>query len=133
MIISQVANRLGVQTSTIRYYERIGLLPPALRSSGRRVYGDEVLWRLLVIRTAKAAGFTLAEIKILMKGFAPGRRAPKRWARMAQSKLEELEARADEINKMKDLLHAGLACGALRPEDCQVLIREPGSPVTPAR
>ncbi|MFN8563711.1 MAG: MerR family transcriptional regulator [Anaerolineae bacterium] len=62
MTISEVARRVGVRTSTLRYYESIGLLPAPKRVSGRRRYDSAVLQRLEIIRTAQQAGFTLAEL-----------------------------------------------------------------------
>ena len=54
-----------MRTSTLRYYESIGLLPAPQRVSGRRRYDAGVLQRLEIIRTAQQAGFTLAELRVL--------------------------------------------------------------------
>ena len=64
MFIGELARRTGVNTKTIRYYEDIGLLPPAARTpSGYRQYGEEDVDRLEFIRNAKALGVALEEIK----------------------------------------------------------------------
>jgi DNA-binding transcriptional MerR regulator len=55
--------------SAIRYYERIGLLPPAERLSGQRRYDSTVLYRLAIIHRAGELGFTLSEIRNLFFGF----------------------------------------------------------------
>ena len=60
--IGQVASLAGIATSAIRYYEGEGLLPAALRRSGRRIYDESVLDRLKFIEMAKRAGFSVAEI-----------------------------------------------------------------------
>ncbi|MEP7294406.1 MAG: MerR family transcriptional regulator, partial [Chloroflexota bacterium] len=65
LTISEVARQAGVRTSTLRYYESIGLLPEPARISGRRHYDADVLQRLEIIRTAQQAGFTLAELRVL--------------------------------------------------------------------
>src|SRR5215813_12937646 len=59
MTIGAVAARTGKRPSSIRYYEQIGLLPPAVRVSGRRVYGPETVRTLAVIETGQRAGLTL--------------------------------------------------------------------------
>jgi DNA-binding transcriptional MerR regulator len=72
--IGEVARRSGVTASALRYYERTGLIPAGERSGGKRVYGDELLDRLALIRVAKTAGFRLTEIRTLLRGF--DRRTP---------------------------------------------------------
>src|ERR671923_1495551 len=66
LTIGEVARRAGVATSAIRYYERVGLLPPAERVSGQRRYGEETLGRLAFIGVAQNAGFSLREIRELV-------------------------------------------------------------------
>src|SRR5690606_37273051 len=58
LTIGQVADRAGIATSRIRYYERIGVLPPAERVAGRRRYGEETVRRLSLIDAAQRAGLT---------------------------------------------------------------------------
>lgn len=62
LTIGQVAARAGLRTSHIRYYERVGVLPPPDRAGGQRRYDEQVLHRLAVVDVAQRAGFTLAEI-----------------------------------------------------------------------
>jgi MerR-like DNA binding protein len=69
LTISEVAREIGLQASAIRYYERIGLLPRALRMSGQRRYDTTVLYRLAIIQRARQLGFTLTEIRHLFFGF----------------------------------------------------------------
>lgn len=66
--IGEVAANTGFSADTLRYYERIGLLPPPGRSpGGRRIYRERDLNRLRFIRHAQAVGFTLAEIAQLLR------------------------------------------------------------------
>jgi len=61
--IGELSDRTGVSCKTIRYYEEIGLLPPAKRAhNGYRVYDDEDVERLRFVRGASVLGFTLDEI-----------------------------------------------------------------------
>ena len=69
LTISEVARQIGLQQSAIRYYERIGLLPPAQRISGQRRYDSTALCRLAIVQRARQLGFTLEEIRQLFFGF----------------------------------------------------------------
>ncbi len=76
MLIGELARRTGVNPKTIRYYEEVGLLPPAARlPSGYRQYTEEGGERLEFVRNAKALGVTLKEIKEVLafrdRGVAP--------------------------------------------------------------
>lgn len=65
--ISELAERVGVASSTVRYYERIGLVPaPARTASGYRLYGREAEARLLFIIRGKRLGLSLEEIADLL-------------------------------------------------------------------
>jgi MerR family redox-sensitive transcriptional activator SoxR len=118
--IGDVARQAGVTTSAIRYYEEIGLLPPAARRRGRRRYEASTLQRLQVIGYAQQAGFTLGEIRELFFGFAVGTRPEARWEALARRKLAELEEQLTRIHAMQGLLHEGIHCGCLTMEQCTV-------------
>lgn len=65
--ISQLAKAVGVPATTLRYYERVGLLRPEHRSQGNyRLYTKQSLHRLKFIRAAQAIGFTLQDVKTLL-------------------------------------------------------------------
>jgi len=68
LTIGDVAHRAGLATSSIRYYESIGLLPEPDRLHGQRRYRTDVLGRLAFIGIAQSAGFKLDEIKALVVG-----------------------------------------------------------------
>ena len=102
--ISEVARRMGLKTSAIRYYEQLGILPTAIRVSGQRRYDHAALYRLAVVQRARLAGFTLDEIRTLFFGFQDGTRAEARWRLMADRKLVELEAIVKQIRAMQALL-----------------------------
>jgi DNA-binding transcriptional MerR regulator len=104
-MISEVARRVGLQPSAIRYYEKIGLLPPAQRISGQRRYDTTVLYRLAVIQHARQIGFTLDEIRQLFFGFRNVTRASERWQELSRKKLAELDGLMAGINTMRNLLN----------------------------
>ena len=123
LTIGEVAERTGLAASALRYYEREGLIPRASRRGGKRVWGEHVLDRLALIGVAKGAGFTVAEIQTLLSGF--GRRTPpgKRWRKLALGKLDELEARMAEVERMKRVLQAVTRCECPTLDDCSRAIR----------
>ena len=104
LTISQVAQEIGIQTSAIRYYEQIGLLPPAQRLSGQRRYDSTVLYRLAIIQRARQLGFSLTEIRQLFFGFRDMTLASKRWRTLSEQKLAELDELMDGIKAVRRLL-----------------------------
>jgi MerR family transcriptional regulator, redox-sensitive transcriptional activator SoxR len=123
MTIGQLAERAGVAASTIRYYEEVKLLPRPARASGRRVFEEATLDRLMVITFAKEAGFSLREIRQLFDGFASDTAAGARWQKLATAKLAEMEALERRIKTMKELLREALRCGCVELDACGKLFR----------
>lgn len=120
--IGQLASAAGVGIDTVRYYERSGLLQPAMRSaSGYRKYGDGELARLNFIRRAQRLGFTLAEISELLA--ISGRRDVRAVRKAAQTRLADVEQRIVELQRVRDALaHLVAACpGGGHAEDCPIL------------
>ena len=116
--IGEVARRAGLQASAIRYYEKIGLLPKALRIGGRRRYETGVFNYLEVVNVAKQAGFRIDEIKLLFHGFGKGTPAFRRWQLLARRKITEMDALIARAKKMKRLLENADRCKCLDLEDC---------------
>ncbi len=110
MSIGQVAQKTGLRASAIRYYESIGLLPAPARTSGKRRYGDEVLLQLGVIRMAQQAGFTIAEIHMLLHDFPANTPPSVRWQKLATRKLVDINAQIQRAYVMKSLLEQALEC-----------------------
>ena len=104
LTISEVARQVGLQSSAIRYYEQIGLLPPAHRISGQRRYDTTVLYRLSVIQGARQLGFTLDEVRELFFGFRDVARASARWQTLCRRKMDELDQMLDRIKTVRRLL-----------------------------
>jgi MerR family transcriptional regulator, redox-sensitive transcriptional activator SoxR len=104
MSISEVARRVGLQASAIRYYEQIGLVPRAERISGQRRYDRPAVYRLAVIQRARQLGFTLDEVRELFFGFRTVPRAAERWQTLSTKKLAELDIFMRDIRAMRLLL-----------------------------
>ncbi len=119
--IGQIVAASGFAASAIRYYESVGVLPIPKRRNGRRLYDEAALDLLRAIRVAKAAGFSVAELRIVFRGFTKGAALSRMWKALAQKKLIALDALIERANAMKDVLRAGLECDCLTPSDCRLL------------
>jgi len=119
--IGALAKAAGVGVETVRYYQRRGLLPEPPRPQGEvRRYSDEDLRRLRFIRSAQAAGFTLAEIGELLELSASDDRARAR--ALAQARVAALDEKIRELQHAKEAL-SGLAaaCANKRGGPCPIL------------
>jgi MerR family redox-sensitive transcriptional activator SoxR len=122
LAIGEVARRAGVNTSTVRYYESLGLLPKSSRVHGHRRFESSVVDWLGLIQFAQQAGFTLAEIETLLHGFDPEATPSERWQTLARQKMPEIDALIERARGMKRMLENGLQCGCLKLEDCATLL-----------
>jgi DNA-binding transcriptional MerR regulator len=104
LTISQVSRQIGLRPSAVRYYERIGLLPPAERLGGQRRYDPTVLYRLAIIQRARQLGFSLSEIRHLFFGFRDVTRPSQRWRELSQRKVAELDELMDGIKAVRAVL-----------------------------
>ena len=118
LTISEVARQAGVRTSTLRYYEGIGLLPEAKRISGKRRYEDSVLQRLAIIQTAQQAGFSLTEIRVLLDEILQSSTPTAQWRELVQHKLREVNSRLRQVESMKSLLEDVMQCNDPELADC---------------
>ena len=116
MRISEVANKAGLRPSALRYYERIGLLPPPMRVNGRRSYGPNVLLLLTGIAVAKHAGFTVEEIKHLFYGFPNDVRASARWSKLAGAKMLEVDRLIERASGDETFARRGTQLQMLRSQ-----------------
>lgn len=149
MRAGDLARAAGVGVESLRYYERRGLLPPPDRSlGGHRVYSDEDVTRLRVIRAAARLGFTLAEIAELLdigvhrhgtrptgsarssgrpsaSSSAPRRRGDADLHTRIEAKLAEVRSRIEDLRVVESSLEAALTAGCRDLDECA------GSPQCP--
>jgi DNA-binding transcriptional MerR regulator len=124
----QVAAAAGVNIQTLRYYERRGLLEePSRTLGGHRLYTQQSVTALRIIKTAQRLGFTLQEIDELLE---VGRHRHGRGAgalpTRAAAKLTEVEAKIADLTIIRDTLRAALAAGC---EDLTVCSVTTGCPL----
>lgn len=132
--IGDLGAKAGVQPRTIRFYEGKGLMPAPLRSSsGYRLYSDQDVRRLQLIRTARSLGLSIRDVQQLMAGAQHERCGSFQGqaARLIISKLEQVEAKIREMTSLKEELQkamqslahgaAGRDSGVLECKDCRCL------------
>lgn len=100
--IGQLAHRAGVKVSTVRVYERHGLLArPSRTDAGYRVYQATDLDRLVFIRRAKELGFTLAEVRELLALFDDPDTGCAEVRAQAEEKLADIQARLRDLRRIQ--------------------------------
>ena len=122
MSIGEVARRVGIRASALRFYEREGLLFPADRVGGRRRYERAAVSRLLMIRFCQQLGFTLAEIRHLLTP-PNGRNGKQEWRALVDRKLIEVDGAISQAQAVKRLLEESRDCDCVSPESCDFVRR----------
>ncbi len=103
--IGEVTKRLNISADTLRYYEKINLLPRVSRNaSGLRIYYDKDLSRLKFIRRAQRMGFSLDEISQLLVFREAPQQAKPEIRKMAGAKLADIETHLQELHVLKNEL-----------------------------
>jgi DNA-binding transcriptional MerR regulator len=118
MTIGAVAALSGRRPSSIRYYEQIGLLSPAARVSGRRVYGPDTVRTLAVIETGQRAGLTLGEIKALLAVSPDDQAAIERLREVAVKKLPQVRELIERTKIVHEWLEAAARCECPTLDEC---------------
>jgi DNA-binding transcriptional MerR regulator len=112
--IGELAQRSGVATSALRYYDELDLLRPAARESGgRRRYAASAVETVSVIRFFREVGFTLTEIQSLLAAGEPESRQE-----VIDRKLAEVIEQQHQLAVARELLEHGQTCPARDPLRC---------------
>ena len=121
--IGALSKQTGVNIETIRYYERIGLLPtPERTEGGRRVYGQRETRRLTFIRHARDLGFGLAVIREMMSLQEEPDISCAEITRLATGQLQAVEHRIAKLMMLRTELNRMIAaCQADRMGDCRII------------
>lgn len=107
--IGEAARRLGMRTSALRYYEERGLVRPAARVHGKRVYGRPELRRLAFIQIAQRLGIRLDTAAAVLD------ESSARWRVTVGEQIAELEDLIARAQGAKDFLTHALMCPAEHP------------------
>ena len=107
LTIGELAQRTGLATSALRYYEELRLVCPSSRVSGHRRYPPEAVGIVGAVLFLRDAGFTLEEIGQLMEA---RRKKPRYWEELARRKIDELDARIHEARVARTAVEHALNC-----------------------
>ncbi|HEL3255581.1 TPA: helix-turn-helix domain-containing protein [Stenotrophomonas maltophilia] len=131
MKISEAADASGCHLETIRYYERIGLLPrPSRSGNGYRVYGSADVERLRFIARGRDLGFSLEEVRSLLQLADDEDLSCADVDRLARSHLADVRARVADLQRMASELERVIAsCHGGQRAECTILstLRQPAS------
>ncbi|MGI8781232.1 MAG: MerR family transcriptional regulator [Solirubrobacteraceae bacterium] len=122
LTIGQVADRAGVRTSHIRFYERVGVLPEPERVAGQRRYREDVLHRLSIVDVAQRAGLTLEEIRPLTGPENRSARAGRHVRELAAAKLPQIDALIARAEAVKAWLQVAQCCDCASVDVCALFI-----------
>ena len=122
LTIGQVAERAGLNTSHIRFYERTGVLPQPERVSGQRRYREEVLHRLSIVDVAQRAGLSLEEIAPLTGPENRSADASGHIRRIADEKLPAIDALIARAQAVRHWLEVAQACDCESVDVCGLFV-----------
>jgi MerR family redox-sensitive transcriptional activator SoxR len=118
MTIGELSGASGVPASTLRYWERMRILPKPMRVSGQRRYQKEAVNLVAVLLLAKACGFTLDEMRGLVNRFRSDTPAPERWKTAIREHQKILELQIARLNAMRRLLRRVEGCQCVDLIEC---------------
>jgi MerR family transcriptional regulator, mercuric resistance operon regulatory protein len=122
MQIGEISRRTGCNIETIRYYERIGLLPRPPRRGSYRAYDQDDVGRIGFIRRARELGFTLEEIRTLIDLASGGPETCAQAQTIASGHLAEVRRRIADLKRMERVLAETVrACGDGQRTGCPLL------------
>ncbi len=121
--IGDLSKRTGVNIETIRYYERVKLVPaPSRTNSGRRLYGGEDIRRLTFIRHARDLGFEISVIKRLLALQEMPETSCKDVTRIASDQLEAIVSRIRRLTDLRgELTRMIKACSNGKMATCRII------------
>ena len=123
LTIGKLSELTGVNIETIRYYERTKVLPaPARTESGRRVYQLADIRTLAFLRRARELGFSLDEIRALLRLGGPEKASCRDVRRIAAHHLDHIRAKISDLRKLERLLAKTVAqCTGTTAPLCPVI------------
>ncbi len=122
MNIGQAAERTGLPTKTIRYYEEIGLVEADRQDNGYRDYGQTHVEKLRFVGRARDLGFTIEDCRNLLDLYENKRRASADVKALATEHLSDIDRKIAELNAMRDTLAKLIrACRGDNRPDCPIL------------
>jgi Cu(I)-responsive transcriptional regulator len=123
MHIGEAATKAGLPAKTIRFYEEIGLVKPALRAeNGYRSYADRDVHVLQFLHRARSLGFSVEDCRELLALYQDRRRASSDVKAVALARIVDIETKIEELQSMKAALsHLAKKCHGDDRPDCPIL------------
>jgi MerR family redox-sensitive transcriptional activator SoxR len=119
LTIGHLAERAGVATSAIRFYESRGLISSVRTTGNQRRYEQSTLRRIAFIRTAQRVGLSLDEIAEALDTLPDGRAPTKAdWHRLSKAWRPRLDEQIERIERLRDRLDGCIGCGCLSLKSC---------------
>lgn len=119
--IGEVADRAGVSTPTLRYYESLGLVGSHRTPGNHRAYDRDVLRRIAFIRVAQRVGLTLDEIREALATLPDARTpTPRDWDRLSRAWRSRLDDQIALLERLRDDLSDCIGCGCLSFKACRL-------------
>ena len=121
--IGKLSQLTGVNIETIRYYEKVNVLPVASRTeNGRRVYGPTERRILAFVRRSRELGFSLDEVRALLRLGGPEKASCREVREIAAHHLDDIRAKIGDLRKLERLLTKTVAqCTGTTAPECPVL------------
>jgi len=121
LTIGELANRVGVATSAIRFWESEGLIASHRTEGNQRRFGRSTIRGVSLIRAAQEAGLTLSEISEALETLPHDKTATKRdWQRLSRSWRGRIDERIAELEALRDQLTDCIGCGCLSLRSCGI-------------
>lgn len=122
MAIGALAKASGVNIETIRYYERIGLMAePARSAAGYRHYDGRAAGRLAFIRKGRDLGFSIDQIRALLRLAEHPEQPCADAERLAAENLAEIRGKIAQLTRLQDELQRIVHCGCTRVAECRII------------
>ncbi|CAM3743870.1 redox-sensitive transcriptional activator SoxR [Ectopseudomonas alcaliphila] len=117
--VGQIAERSGVAVSTLHFYETKGLIHSQRNAGNQRRYRRDVLRRVAIIKVAQRLGIPLADIGVALSTL-PCDHMPTAadWQHLSAQWQRDLDARIEQLTRLRDQLTGCIGCGCLSMQDC---------------
>ncbi|MCC5578064.1 redox-sensitive transcriptional activator SoxR [Microtetraspora sp. AC03309] len=119
LTVGQLSERSGVAVSALHFYEAKGLITSRRTAGNQRRYSRDTLRQVAVIRVAQRVGIPLRVVAEALETLPEGRTpTPEDWARLSTEWRAELDARIDQLVRLRDRLSDCIGCGCLSLDRC---------------
>jgi MerR family transcriptional regulator, redox-sensitive transcriptional activator SoxR len=122
LTIGELSARSGAAASALRFYETQGLIESRRTDGNQRRYDRATLRRIAFVQAGRAAGIPLADIAAALARLPAGRKPTREdWERLSNAWRQDLEARIETLEALRDRLTTCIGCGCLSIDRCELL------------